>query len=121
MALMVDNAALDDHQCDPQYWSEWVTEEAHCEGQKQMNILNYSSEEKNYILENRGGEMADGEMIQRETRKTPFKEMILTPMVWIIMLCEFANIWGILVMINEGPNFIDKILKRSISGVSKII
>ena len=45
--------------------------------------------------------------------------MILTPMVWVIMICEFANIWGILVMINEGPNFIDKILKRSISGVSK--
>ena len=36
--------------------------------------------------------------------------MILTPMVWVIMICEFANIWGILVMINEGPNFIDKIL-----------
>ena len=65
----------------------------------------------------RGGETSDAE-IQGEEKKTPMKEMIFNPTVWIIMLCDFANIWGILVMINEGPNFIDKILQRSISGVS---
>jgi hypothetical protein len=75
-------------------------------------------------LENRGptsvsGQTSDVENRQKIMKKTPFKKMILTPMVWVIMICEFANIWGILVMINEGPNFIDKILKRSISGVSE--
>ena len=49
--------------------------------------------------------------------KTPLKAMILHPTVWIVMLCDFANIWGILVMINEGPNFIDKVLHQNISTV----
>ena len=99
-------------------WFFYVTDDP-------VNHGSITSEEKTYILENRGptsvsGQASDGEIRQKMMKKTPFKTMILTPMVWVIMICEFANIWGILVMINEGPNFIDKILKRSISGVSKI-
>ena len=100
-------------------WFFYVTDDP-------VNHGSITSEEKTYILENRGptsvsGQASDGEIRQKIMKKTPFKTMILTPMVWVIMICEFANIWGILVMINEGPNFIDKILKRSISGVSKIM
>ena len=100
-------------------WFFYVTDDP-------VNHGSITSEEKTYILENRGptsvsGQASDGEIRQKMMKKTPFKKMILTPMVWVIMICEFANIWGILVMINEGPNFIDKILKRSISGVSKIM
>ena len=99
-------------------WFFYVTDDP-------VNHSSITSEEKTYILENRGptsvsGQTSDVEIRQKMMKKTPFKKMILTPMVWVIMICEFANIWGILVMINEGPNFIDKILKRSISGVSKI-
>ena len=98
-------------------WFFYVTDDP-------VNHGSITSEEKTYILENRGptsvsGQTSDVENRQKIMKKTPFKKMILTPMVWVIMICEFANIWGILVMINEGPNFIDKILKRSISGVSK--
>lgn len=89
-------------------WFFYVTDDP-------TNHGSISLEEKTYILEHRGGETSDAE-IQGEEKKTPMKEMIFNPTVWIIMLCDFANIWGILVMINEGPNFIDKILKRSISG-----
>ena len=55
---------------------------------------------------------------QENKKRTPLKEMILNPIVWIIILCEFASIWGILILVNEGPNFIDKILKQNISSVS---
>ena len=55
---------------------------------------------------------------EHKTRKVPFKEMITNKSIWIVMLCDFANNWGILVMINEGPNFIDKVLNRDISDVS---
>ena len=82
-----------------------------------INHSSISLEEKTYILDNRGVNNLDTEF-QENKKKTPLKKMILNPTVWIIILCEFASIWGILILVNEGPNFIDKILKQNISSVS---
>ena len=74
--------------------------------------LRISQDEKDKILATRGNLTAP-----QTGNGTPFKPMLTNFTVWIVMICEFANIWGILVMINEGPNFIDKVLHQDISKV----
>ena len=73
-----------------------------------------SSTEKMHILATRG------EKVDHKTQKVPIVSILTSPTIWIVMICDFANIWGILVMITEGPNFIDKILKQKISTVNII-
>ena len=71
-----------------------------------------SNTERIHILASRG------EKVDHKTQKIPILAILTNPTIWIVMICDFANIWGILVMINEGPNFIDKILKQKISTVN---
>ena len=70
-----------------------------------------SESEKLHILATRG------EKLDPKTQKVPLVKILTNYTIWIVMICDFANIWGILVMINEGPNFIDKILNQKISTV----
>ena len=70
-----------------------------------------SDSEKLHILATRG------EKVDTKTQKVPLFKILTNPTILIVMVCDFANIWGILVMINEGPNFIDKVLNQKISTV----
>ena len=52
-----------------------------------------SKAEKEKILALRG--LDPGAAISLEQgSKTPFGAMLMSPTVWIVMLCDFANIWG---------------------------
>ena len=50
----------------------------------------------------------------------PYLEILKCPAVWTIIACDFANGWGLYVLLNDGPTFVDKVLKQDISSVSMI-
>ena len=37
------------------------------------------------------------------------------------MACDFANGWGLFVLLNDGPTFVDKVLNQDISSVCMMI
>ncbi len=76
-----------------------------------------SEGERRHILENRG-DRGGAETKPDPKAGTPYKAILTNPVIWVIMFCDFTNIWGILIMINEGPKFIDNVLHRDIASVT---
>ena len=58
--------------------------------------------------------------IQAQSGIPPYLLILKCPAVWTIMACDFANGWGLFVLLNDGPTFVDKVLKQDISSVSMI-
>ena len=74
------------------------------------------NEEKTYILEQRGEQRPNS----CNQKPPPYLAILMNPTVWAIMLCDFANGWGIFMIVIEGPNFIDRVLHQDIATVSYI-
>ena len=69
-------------------------------------------DEKEYILRHRK------QTISGIGKKAPpYLKILLTPSVWALMICDFARSFGSYMVIIEGPNFIDKVLKKDILEV----
>jgi ACS family sodium-dependent inorganic phosphate cotransporter len=74
-----------------------------------------SEEEKLYILKHR-----------RQTtnvigeNRPPYLKILATPSVWGLMVCDFARSFGSYMVIIEGPDFIDKVLKKDILEVIQL-
>ena len=47
----------------------------------------------------------------------PYLEILKCPAVWTVMLCDFANGWGLYTLLNDGPTFMNKILHQDITKV----
>ena len=47
----------------------------------------------------------------------PYCQILMCPAVWTIMACDFANGWGLFVLLNDGPTFVDKVLHQDITAV----
>ena len=71
-------------------------------------------DEKDYILRHR--KSTNGAIGQK---RPPYLKMVLTPSVWVLALCDFANSFGAYMIIIEGPKFINNILHKDILQVSK--
>ena len=76
-------------------------------GQKYM-----STTEKNFILTHR--KTSKGAI---GTKRPPYLKIMLTPSVWVLAFCDFANAFGGYMVIIEGPNFIKNILHKDIVEV----
>ena len=50
-------------------------------------------------------------------KRPPYLKIMLTPSVWVLALCDFANAFGAYMIIIEGPNFIKNILNMNIIEV----
>lgn len=71
-----------------------------------------SRQELDYILANR--QQTIGEI---GGKKPPYLRILANPVVWVIMLCDFANSISSYMVIIEGPNFISNILGKDIRTV----
>lgn len=69
-----------------------------------------SKDEANFIEQHRP-------KISKEFVTPPYWKMLKNPGLWAIMFCDFANGWGIFMIITEGPNFISNVLHQSIANV----
>ena len=58
--------------------------------------------------------------IQAQSGIPPYFLILKCPAVWTIMACDFANGWGLFVLLNDGPTFVDKVLNQDISSVCMI-
>ena len=47
----------------------------------------------------------------------PYCKILLSPAVWTVMFCDFANSWGLFTLLNDGPTFINKVLHQDITEV----
>ena len=47
----------------------------------------------------------------------PYLEILKCPAVWTVMICDFANGWGLYTLLNDGPTFMNKILHQDITKV----
>ena len=54
---------------------------------------------------------------KKEIETPPYLKILTSVPVWAIIIAEFANGWGIFMIITEGPNFISKVLDRDITSV----
>ena len=52
--------------------------------------------------------------IQAQSGIPPYFLILKCPAVWTIMACDFANGWGLFVLLNDGPTFVDKVLNQDI-------
>ena len=59
--------------------------------------------------------------IQAQSGIPPYFLILKCPAVWTIMACDFANGWGLFVLLNDGPTFVDKVLNQDISSVCMMI
>ena len=71
-----------------------------------------SADEKDFILAHR--KITINGIGQK---RPPYLRILLTPSVWVLSLCEFANMFGIYIIIIEGPNFISNVLNEDILEV----
>ena len=74
----------------------------------------FGSAEIQYIETNRP-------KIQAQSGIPPYFLILKCPAVWTIMACDFANGWGLFVLLNDGPTFVDKVLNQDISSVCMMI
>ena len=54
-------------------------------------------------------------------KRPPYLKIMLTPSVWVLALCDFANAFGAYMIIIEGPNFIKNILNKDIVQVCVLL
>ena len=76
-------------------------------GQKCMSIA-----EKDFIMTHR--KTSKGAI---GAKNAPYLKIMLTPSVWVLAFCDFANAFGAYMIIIEGPNFIRNILNKDIVEV----
>ncbi len=69
-----------------------------------------SKSEVNFIEEFRAGKT-------NANITPPYLEILMSPAVWVIILAEFANSWGLFMILTEGPNFISEVLDQDITKV----
>ena len=48
------------------------------------------------------------------------RDMLLSPPTVLLMLCEFANSWGLYTLLTEGPAFFKEVLNFDIGEVNFI-
>ena len=71
-----------------------------------------SETERDFILQNRAkSDKAKG--------VPPYLSILSTLPVWVMIMCDFANGWGVFMLLTEGPNFFDKVLHQDIKSVRK--
>ena len=73
-----------------------------------------SDEERDYIKAN--SEQTIGQI---GGRSPPYLKILTNSVVWVIMICDFANSISSYMVIIEGPNFISNVLKKDIGSVSR--
>ena len=60
-------------------------------------------------------------VLKARSGSPPYLQILKSTAVWATMWCEFANAWGIFMIITEGPNFMSEVLERDITSVSRSI
>ena len=73
-----------------------------------------STDEVDFIIRNRSEQT-------KSLVAPPYLQILLTPAVWVVILAEFANSWGLFMILTEGPNFISEVLDRDIKEVRKCL
>ena len=54
-------------------------------------------------------------------KRPPYLKILMTPSVWVLMTTDFCLSFSGYMILTEGPNFIDNILKKSILEVGNIL
>ena len=60
-------------------------------------------------------------ILKKQSGVPPYWQILLCPAVWTVMACDFANGWGLFVLLNDGPTFVDKVLNQDITTVKLIL